>query len=206
MKWPSVLPPLSRQVCPVSPSCHRVAVPSMSRVAPACQSAACWPSGAERDISWSAAKKSTAMSGTANHSGATTCLPVKVSRFIRKIKQIFSFTLQLTYSCSQEFTATAFGMSYSIAVVGQALISHIWLCMKPCCSLHVKHRWWACRAPSHAPGTREPLFSKFTRVVWNGPLPDWREEIGQNFCCIQKAKKKSNIQHREDFLEQSGKV
>lgn len=76
-------------------------------MAQACQSAACWPSGAERDTSWSAVKKSTAVSGMANHSGATTCLSVKVSRFIEKIKQIFSFTLQLTYSCSQEFTATA---------------------------------------------------------------------------------------------------
>lgn len=74
----------------MSLSYRLVGVPSMWRAAQACQSAACWPSGAERDTSWSAATKSTATSGMANHSGATTCLSVKVSRFSTDMKQVVS--------------------------------------------------------------------------------------------------------------------
>lgn len=77
------------QVCPVSPSYHHAGVPSMWRVAQACQSAVCWHSGAERDTSWLAATKSTATSGMANHSGVTTCLSVKVSRISGDMKHLY---------------------------------------------------------------------------------------------------------------------
>lgn len=70
------------QVCPASPSCHLVGVPSMWRKEQACRWAVCWPSGAERDTSWSAATKSPAMSERAKRSGATTYPSAKVHRSI----------------------------------------------------------------------------------------------------------------------------
>lgn len=75
----------------MTPSCRPVGVPSMWKVAQAYRLVVCWPSGAERDTSWLAVRKSTAMSGMGNHSGATICLSVKVSSLIREIKQKLCF-------------------------------------------------------------------------------------------------------------------
>lgn len=63
----------------------------------------------------------------------------------------WTILLSELFSSQQLQFSPAFSMSHSIPTLGLVLFSHILLCMKRGCGLHVKHCW--CTAPYHAQGT-----------------------------------------------------